>query len=342
MNTFATVCWILLGVAMSGAHAATVENLHTASVPVLDGSDLEFANGLGAAFEIVLVKLTGDSASLKQASLRKLVARATHYNTAFGYENAADGSLHLRADFDLPAVSGALRERGLKVWGKDRPTLAASLVVADATGRTLSPSEMNRAIFEAFVATAAQRAVPLRRPVTDTKLANLVANAVTDEEMLEGLVSALVPMGTPVILIGIVRQQDAATWQGRWRLELAEAPSEWTTTGPLPVPLVTEGVNRAVDTISRHFSALATASGDSVVRLTVAGIVTADDYGRVLNYLATLDPVAKLGVRRVFGSQVEFELQTDGGLASVAQVIGFGEVLTPSPDNPTLYQLNSL
>jgi uncharacterized protein len=338
MINFLRVCWLALTVTAGAVDAATVNDLHTATVPVTDSSDAEFARGIAAAFEVVLLKLTGDSATLKQSSLRKLVARASQYNTVFGYEHAADGSLHLRADFDLPAVSGALRERGFRVWGKERPELTVWLVVIDSTGRYVRPVESNRAIFDALATTAARRSIPLRRPVADT-VTNLIAGATNEDELLNGLIAALPPDG-PATLVGVIRQMDETTWQGRWSLSLAESPNEWTTDGALPAPLAVEGIERAVDAMARHYSAALVGGGDSVVQLTVTGVATPDDYGRVLNYLATLDPVVALDVRRLVGSQVEFELKAHGGLAGLTQVIGFGQVLAPSPDNPTTFQLN--
>lgn len=70
------VCTLVcLLAATVSAIAATVRDLHSAKVPVADNSEAELARGLEAAFEIVVTRLTGDSATVRQASIARLRAR---------------------------------------------------------------------------------------------------------------------------------------------------------------------------------------------------------------------------------------------------------------------------
>ncbi len=204
MNVLLRLCPLVLAVATHAAHSATVSDLHAATVPVTDSSDAEFARGLAAAFEVVLVKLTGNSASAQTKGLRQLAARAPQFNTAFGFENVADGSLRLRADFDLPAASSALRDRGFWVWGRERPELLARLIVIDSSGRYLGPSDSNRAIFDALSTQTARRAIPLRRAVPDSGVREVVENAVSDLEMISGLIAVTLPTARSANLFGFV------------------------------------------------------------------------------------------------------------------------------------------
>ncbi|MGH8595507.1 MAG: DUF2066 domain-containing protein [Gammaproteobacteria bacterium] len=341
MHLSGRYCAILLALVTSVAYAASVENLYTASVPVADDTEAEFKRGLVVAFQVVLVKLTGNSASAERQGVRALAARAQQYNTAFGYERDPLGGLRLRADFDVPAASAALRQRGFKVWGKERPELTAILVVIDTGGVTAIADEVHQTIFDALPAQAAIRAIPLRRALPDSATMNSLAEQVSDDDMIVDLQT--VGAGDPVSarLVGLLRQAVDGTWRARWHLSLEDAPLEWTTSGDLPTTLVTAGVDRAADEIFQHFVNAVEASGESSVRLTVLGINTADDYGRVLNYLGSLDAVASLGVARVEGTQVVFALDTRGGLPILAQTISFGHVLSPVADDAAAYQLNS-
>lgn len=338
MQVLVLVCLLVPGMVMNVAHAATMTNLHTATVPVADNSETEFNRGLGAAFKIVLVKLTGDSTSARQKGFQALITRAAQYNTVFGYENDAAGGLLLRADFDLPGAGAALRARGLQVWGKERPEIVAWLVVTDAAERTLAPNESNSAIFDALAAQASIRGIPLRRPLPSTATMTLVA-AASDDELIGELITAAAPSSAQVVLVGLIQLADA-TWRGRWQLAIDAQREDWSNNGTLAEPLVIEGVDHAVDVLSRHFLNAVEPSSDSVVQLIVRGINTADDYGRALNYLAGLDAVARADVTRVEGSQVVFALKTHGGPAILAQAIGFGRVLTATPEGPATYTLN--
>ncbi len=321
--------------------AATVRDLHTAVVAAADNSDSELARAVEAAFQIVLVKLTGNSQSINQSAVAKLRARAKQYNTLFGYERGAEGELLLRAEFDLPAVSGALRERGLPVWGKERPEVTTWLVLTDTNGRRLSPDENTREIFASVVRQAALRAIPLRRPAADDAVISLLAAAGDDDEaLMTGLATLAGQYGAPANLVILLTQQaDGLSWRLRWRLSVEEETLVGATSGELPVPVVTAGLDQGLDAVAQHYLRSNDSAAASTVELSVEAISTADGYGRALKYLTRLDAVTHVDVQRIEGSTVYFALVAHGGLPALTQSIGFGQVLSAVPEAPTRFRL---
>jgi uncharacterized protein len=319
---------------------ATVSNLHTATVPVVDQSEAEFARGLTAAFQVVLVKLTGNNAITDKKGFQSVLTRAQQYNTVYGYDLNPQGQLMLRGDFDMGATSSALRAYGMRVWGRERPELMTWLVVTDAAGRTLGPNETHRALFDALSAQATIRAIPLRRAGADATAMTVLSSAISDEELSTGLLDAAARYGAPANLVGLIQVTEDTSWRAHWELAIGEERKTWTGSGAQPESLVREGVDHAVNALSDHFLHSVAATSDSFVQLTVSGVYTADDYGRALNYLAGLDAVASISVDRVEGSQVVFTVKARGGTPILAQTIGFGRTLTAVIDDPTAYQLN--
>lgn len=330
---------LALGIASWTAQAATIGELARATVPVIDSSESEFLRGLSAALEVVVVKLTGNSKVLQSGALRDLLNRAKQYNTVYGYEKSPDGGLQLRADFDLPAVSGVLRQQGFAVWGRQRPEFLAWLVVTDSTGRYATPTIAHKPLFEALERQAELRAIPLRRPVVDSANAALMAPATAEDDLLEGLTATRSGQSAPVILIGLVTQNPDSTWRARWRLQIDDEREEWQATNAQAMPVVIAGIDRAVDSAAKHFVHPEIASAANDVELLVDDVQTADDYGRALNYLSDLDSVATLNVRKVEGARVTFAIKSRGGLPALVQVISFGRVLQPVVGQPSLFTL---
>ena len=340
---FRLVFGLLCGILAPALPAATVNDLHTAEVPAADNSEAELIRAIEAAFQVVLVKLTGNSQSANLPAVAKLRARARQYNTLFGYERGADGALRLRADFDLPAVSAALRERGLPVWGKERPEVATWLVLTDGGGRRVMPDDRSREIFDSLVRQAALRAIPVRHPAATAMLNALLAEAGDDDDaLLTGFGTLATQFGTPASLVILLDQQaDGLSWQLRWRLAVEEETAAGEASGELPVPLLIAGVDRALDALAHHYLQSTVSTVASTVELSVEDITTADAYGRALNYLARLDVVGRVDVNKIEGTTVFFRLLTHGGLHALAQSIGFGQVLSAVPEAPTRYRLST-
>lgn len=333
---------MLLMLGATSMPAATVPDLQSAVVPVADNSDAEFSRGLEAAFQEVIIKLTGNSQSAALPAIAKLRARARQYNTLFGYERGADGALLLRADFDLPAVSGALRERGFAVWGRERPQLVAWLVVADATGRRAGPDDATREIFEGFSRHASLRAIPVRRLQPDANANAVLTASATNDETFTGLSTLAAPYGAPARLVFLLSQNpDALSWQAHWQLEVEDEILTGEGSGDLPVPVVTATLDRALDALAAHYLQTTVSSAASAVDLKVEGVTTADAYGRTLAYLSRLDGVKKLSVARIEGTTLFLQVTAHGGLPALTQIVGFGQVMAAVPDTPGAFRLTA-
>jgi len=344
---------LLLGLlTLPALHAASVGNLYGAVVPVADRSQAETDQGVVRALGVVLVKLTGQRSVLTEPAGRQLLKQAGRYVTVVGHEaggNATDG-YRLRVDFDARAVAAALREHGAVLWGAQRPETRAWLVLEDAQGRRLAPDPAYPEVTDTLRAQAEQRAIPLRLgPVGPEVQAGLAA--ASPDAVLSALVgetappvaSAPAPVSAPVQapqLAGVLGTVDGLAWRGRWRLVIEGVAIDWETEAATPEALVAEGVDRAADALGRHFADPAVFGGGVAnAPLTVQGIATAGDYGRVVSLLRGLDAVTALGVTRVVGAEVTFDVAARGGLPALAQSLRLTSLLVPDPARPGVYVL---
>ena len=344
---------LLLGLlTLPALHAANVGNLYGAVVPVADRSQAETDQGVVRALGVVLVKLTGQRSVLTEPAGRQLLKQAGRYVTVVGHEaggNAVDG-YRLRVDFDARAVAAALREQGAVLWGAQRPETRAWLVLEDAQGRRFAPDPAYPEVTDTLRAQAGQRAIPLSLGRVGPEMQAGLA-AAPPETVLSSLVGdtpppvapAPAPVSAPVqppLLAGVLSTADGLAWRGRWRLVIEGVATDWENDAATPAALVADGVDRAADALGRHFADPAVFGGGvAQVALTVQGIATANDYGRVVSLLRGLDAVTALGVTRVVGTEVAFDVAARGGLPALAQSLRLTSLLAPDPARPGAYVL---
>ena len=336
------------------ARATHVDNLYSATVPVADRSQAESDRGVAQALAIVLVKATGRSGIVSDAVGRALLGNARRYVTVIGHEaggNDLDG-WRLRVDFDARAVAGALRERGVVLWGQQRPQTYAWLLIDDAAGRRFVPEENYPDLRDTVNAQAAQRAIPLARGTVDAGLAATIAT-VPPEDLLTAIVgdappATETPVAVPVVarrmqpprLAGVISAEDDLTWHGRWRIVIDDEVSDWETVGDSPAAVAMAGIERAADALGSHFADPAVFGGGvAAFALTVQEVRSPGDYGRAFSLLRGLDTVTAIGVQRVSGSDVLFRLSARGGLPAVTESLRLTSVLLPVAERPATYVL---
>ena len=311
--------------------ALTVDDLGAARVPVTDNSDAERARGVAAAFDRVLVKITGDSASLADSRAAALRRRAREFNTLYGYERSPEGALLLRADFDAARVTAALRAEGMPVWGRERPGVEALLLLRDTSGKLLpAGDEIWLTLHEALQRQSANRGVPLTRvPITATLQAGFEA-AADASEVLELLSAA--PGESPVRLVVVLnRLEGEGGWRLEWRVAIETTVAEGEGRLDLPGPLLEGGLETAFDAIGRHYVSAVASAGEAAFRIRVEGMDSPTDWARTITYLEALDTLSQVRLARLGDGVAEFELSAHGGPAAFSQAVGFGQVLRAVP-----------
>ena len=311
--------------------ALTVDDLGAARVPVTDNSDAERARGVAAAFDRVLVKITGDSASLADSRVAGLRRRAREFNTLYGYERSPEGALLLRADFDAARVSAALRAEGMPVWGRERPGVEALFLLRDASGKLLpAAEETSRALHEALLRQAGNRGIPLALIPLTAELQAKVEAAPASSEVLDH--ASETPGATPVRLVVLL---DALEGEAGWRIDWRVAIDGEAATGEgrldLPGPLLEGGLEAAFDAIGRHYVAAVASAGEVAFRIHIEGVNSPAAWARTITYLETLDTLSQVRLARLGDGIAEFELSAHGGPAAFAQAVGFGQVLQAVP-----------
>ncbi len=328
---------LLLGVLLCvPAMATSVEGLYGTEVPVSDRSIAATDRGVVEALAVVLVKLTGNSATATDARARPLLARARSFATVIGQAqtgNAVDG-YRLRVDFDPAALAAALRERGFILWAKERPRLQLGLASMDATGQ---PLPLDAAVVTAIDQQAASRGLPLTHRPAPRPPATPDTGAWLDA--LLGLGSDPIPSGAAPQLAGVLRATPEGQWTGDWRVVVDGQTTAWVASDASPEALVRAALDRATDRVAAHYADPAIFGGAlASFTLRVQGLRNAADYGQMLRLLRDMDAVQRLEVAQVSGDQIQLTVTARGGLPALAQSLLLNPQLSPLPNQPAIYQ----
>lgn len=306
------------------ASAVPVRGLYESSVAVPDQSAGAREPALRRALASVLVRVTGQRDASAASSI---LDRASVLVQGYGYEPAPSGQgLRLRAQFDPRAVDAALRNLGLPVWGNNRLGHIVWIAVRDDGQAKAVLDAAGIAARAAQVSvTADARGLPFAYPELDATERRMVRFDDVWSGNLAGVQGASRRYNPDLILVGRVGRE-GGRWLGRWtQLNAMGASEEWASTHESLEAALAAGIDELADRQAQRF---ATQTGSArELRLTVAGVDSLEDYGRVLNYVRNLNPVRNAQVDGASASDLTLRLQVEGDPEMLSRVIAAGNVL---------------
>jgi len=291
-----------MAVFASVGRAATFPELYTVSVvPDLAASNVRAA-AVQRAMTVLLTRITGRRDPASQEETAGLIRNANDYVTS--YQSATE---EVRVGFSRSGVNDALTSLNLPIWGAERPStlvwIAADLgggqrteIMADTvtpprrTGEVLGAAafplaEAAQVTFDAIrdelITAADERGLPIVFPLLDAEDRTQVRFADVWGGFDEFVARAAERYPVDAVLIGRV----AVTTFG---LEV-----RWTLLrGELRETSVTADVRSGVDWLADGFAAqFTTVGGARLTRVTVRGIETHADFGRVFEYLQSVSVI---------------------------------------------------
>lgn len=325
--------------------AEEVRDLYEAEVEVADkGAELR-REAFGAALLQIVVKASGSRDSAASPVIAEAMTSPDRFVQQFRYENAplpetagdsvqatgtaAEGerTFNLWVQFDARAVDDLIREAGLPVWGRVRPSVLVLVAVESGGRRELVSSDDQRG-WAAFIQNvAATRGVPMLLPLMDLEdRARLRASDVW-AGFDDNARRASQRYQSEAVLLGRVYELTPDYWEARWRLLLEDTRNEWLDQGEGLDAVLLAGVHETADRLASRYGGFTGTTAASGVQIDVTGIRSLRDYARTLKYLGSLDEVSRVDVVEVDSGNVSFRVDARGGRETVRQVIALGRTL---------------
>ena len=304
-----------------------VPNLYVADVYVTNESESQRLSGARAGLVQVLIRVSGTQAVTEDEKIRQALRNPSRYFYQYGYQTTdrefqvGDQVLQgriLRINFEPNAIAALLRESGFSVWGSNRPSVLLWVAVSDDKGRRLTTENDGSEVSTALADLARERGLPMLYPLMDLEDASALSVAEVWGAFLDRVDGASVRYNPDSILSGRVQRDSSEQWLGYWAYRI---DGKWTriqNQAASQRDLIADVVDRLADQLASRY---AVGSARGVVNLRVEGIESAQAYAAVLSYLQSLAPVLDTYVARVEGTDVIFELSTEGQQQQLVEII---------------------
>jgi hypothetical protein len=350
MKNFTYLLAFILNLTVSiPADAVRVPGLYEAEVPVQDQGQSSRQVAVTEAMKRVMVKLTGDRNAAGRYDLIPVIESAERYVQQYRYLEAEsvnqDNSLNvtdqliLWVRFDEANLNNALRDLGVQVWGRERPSTLIWVAMEKDNSRRILQPDIEPEVFREIGNRAESRGIVLIYPLFD-----LQDNSSLRVSDIWGgfdypVINASKRYNPDLVLSARVESPIPGIWEGFWNVYLGDGQQlSFTTQGSYPESVFIEGVDGVADIISDRFTHGVVAPLSQSV-LKVIDIISVQQYAKVLNYLQSLSPVADVEVVQISPGNIEFNVSAHGGSQALDQAITFGGVLEPIGENMEIYRL---
>lgn len=324
---------VLLTVLGPMASAATFPDLYAIIVPQNGGTGapaqsrtqdevVRFAMGQ------LLTRVTGRRDAAFEPALGDMLRSAGEYVEQIGPLDRDN----LIVRFNARSVEASLVRLEQPVWGPERPqTLVWIAIDAGLGQRELMPAEpqlsspsaelgeLLATVRSELATVASERGLVLTLPLLDIDDMSALTFADVWGGFADRIERASARYRPDDILVGQIRIAGFGP-VARWTLlrdgrEIA-----------LPGQSVSEGLDALADLYAAEFSTIGRASATAV---TVLGVHTLEDYGRVMRYMESLSVLDSVVPDELADGTLRLRVAARGGDSALQRVLGLGQVLRP-------------
>lgn len=321
--------------------AAVVPNLYTATLPTSSQSVADQDQLIKAAFQMVLVKVSGNPDFVKTAGMNNLLKHAGDYVTKYGFMSSGEHSATpylFQATFAAKEVNQVLNQYGQAIWMKDRPLVLVWVITRDKQGLRFASENDANSILTLVKDNFDRRGIPLMTPLFD--LADLQkTNASTFEAMTSEQVRQLSARYLPsVILVLTIDSSDSQLAKSHWQVLFPQTEMHWDLSNSTDQQGINEGSDRVLKAIAQQFvaSAVERTMPQTNVTLSVIGLKGFESYGKTLRYLRSLNQVTSVEVSHASSNQADFVVVFQGGLERFKQMLQLSTLIKPVDGNAAL------
>ncbi|MCG8427754.1 MAG: DUF2066 domain-containing protein, partial [Chromatiales bacterium] len=234
----------------------------------------------------------------------------------------------LQVIFDSAAVNRMLRDKGLPVWGSNRPGgLVWIGVEQKGKRRLLSPEAGLATINTSIEKGARQRGVSVLFPLMDLEdqASMQVADLWGDFE--SNIRRASQRYAPDLIVTGKLIQVARGHWRADWRLYHGAQVNSWQEQAGSVDMLAQSGIGRVADLLAERFAPVAVDTDMNRVRVRVDGVLDLQSYTSLARFLESQSAVDRVELIRVEADAVIYDLHTRGGTLALQQGLDLGGVL---------------
>ena len=328
------------------AFAVEMTSIYTVDVPLDPDERNPRRTAYRLALNEVLVRMTGSTGIAESEELMSMFPNPERFVRQFqpGPDNTLIVSLYGEE------IERVLRQAGAPIWGADRPLTLVWLAVdwgmgnreivgADEQGRTFGAArasdDRKQLLRDRVKDVATLRGIPIAFPLLDTTdLASLSFSDIWggfDEQ----LIAASQRYNATSVLVGRIRPE---TPQGhRWTWYRDGQRQDWSGEPDEAISLLADSI-AATDALAGNELA-------EFMQLTISGIDSVKDYGKVQQFMESLRVLDRLMIKTVNADKITYEVEVRGGADRLRAALARSNILVPvesaGPIDPDPYTRDS-
>lgn len=246
--------------------------------------------------------------------------------------------LKIRIRFDELKLNNALRNLGIQVWGKERPSTLVWLAIEDEYSRRILHQEDDPEIFYTIDSRARSRGIVLINPLFDLQDHSSIRASDIWGGFNYSVKNASERYYPDLILTGKIATPLLGIWEINWTVFLNGSEHIYSTEGSYLESVLNEGINDVADIIASNYAQASMPEVGNII-IKVLDVISLQQYAKVLGYLQSLSPVSEVEILQVSAGNIEFNIYAHGGEMAIKQAINFGRTLEPVGENMNLYRL---
>lgn len=326
---------------LSAFASAETADLYTIEEAVIDQSPEALADATVVGLQNVLVRLVGDTESLRTPDQRDLVTDAEswllrhHYiirnKAEMAQDNTAPEQYAVQLTFDSAAINAALTEANIPLWTTRQPILLVA-VVADEQGKHIL-TESDTAAHAVITQVETKYGVDVWVPVMD--LADSVA--LDAEKLWRGDMAGAVIVAqrydaTTIVLLRAAKQANGdwqAQWQTQWQTH-EKPPQNWQSEGNYEA-MLRAGLKVMTAKLVQE-SSHAPSKDAQTFSLSVLDVNGLSAYQRVMDYFQALTYAENVQQQGLANGMLQLTFNYRGTQDQLVKILKNEGVLAAEPD----------
>ena len=298
------ISWSLALLLSAYAGSAMAVDLFSAEAPLASASEADVQVAKREAMASMIVRLTGQQASLKQTNIVAALADVDAYISHISRQTDTDtDEVKLLLRFDQQVVRQLLNTAELPVWGAERLSTMTWLVI-EQQGIQDIIADGGLDLGLQLLADAEQRSLPLLLPLMDLTDQLVIGPSDIWGNFTDTIMQASHRYQAKSLLWGRLFQNTEGFWQGQGSIQVQGEQVDWLFAAPNPEALVTLIIENLGAELSQRFALPSATDQEYLATLHIKGIADLAAYAEVRSLLQQNPSVTAVTLQRLQGDQL--------------------------------------
>jgi hypothetical protein len=323
-------CCLILMFLSPAIQAVPVDDLYTAEVLVSSQDATQLKRGAQAGLLQVLIRISGSQQIESNPLVVDSLKNPAAYYYQYSYESTARSfqigdeliAAHiLQLKFEPSSIAQLVRQAGYPVWGSNRPSVLLWVAQSDGVERSMLAGQNESDVTVALNTQARERGLPLLYPLFDLEDSSMLSTAEVWGAFTGRIEAASKRYSPDAVITGRI-QKDQEKWSGSWAWNIDGKWVSFSNVAYNANDLVADVIDNLADALAARY-AIDSSRGSLMVR--VEDLDSLGSYAQVTRYLESLAPVLASSVVEIIGSEILFQLSTEGRSEQLIEIIQLDE-----------------